>query len=80
MTIAVVEQYLSAIFRPLMAVHSSPALYAQALDLNNRYRLSWYDSLIVASAIAGDCSTLYTAEDLQQGERPENLRIVHPFL
>ena len=79
MTIADAEQYLSAIFRPLMAVHSSPALYAQALHLNNRYRLSWYDSLIVASAIAGDCSTLYT-EDLQQGERPENLRIVHPFL
>ena len=79
MTIADAEQYLSAIFRPLMAVHSSPALYAQALHLNNRYRLSWYDSLIVASAIEGDCSTLYT-EDLQHGQRLENLQIVNLFL
>jgi predicted nucleic acid-binding protein len=78
MAVAEAEQYLSAIFRPLMAVHSSPALLAQALQLSNRYRLPWYDSLIVAGAIEGECTILYS-EDFQHGQRFENLRIVNPF-
>ncbi len=40
MTLAEAEQYLATVFRPLVAVHSSHALYAAALDLRNRYRLS----------------------------------------
>src|ERR1700682_4475258 len=67
MAVADAEQYLSAIFRPLMAVHSSPALLAQALQLSNRYRLPWYDSLIVAGAIEGECTILYS-EDFQHGQ------------
>lgn len=34
-----------------MAIHSSPALYAVALRLSDRYGLSWYDSLVVAAAL-----------------------------
>jgi predicted nucleic acid-binding protein len=78
MAVAEAEQYLSAIFRPLMTVHSSPALLAQALQLSNRFRLSWYDSLIVAGAIEGECTLLYS-EDFQHGQRFESLRIVNPF-
>jgi predicted nucleic acid-binding protein len=79
MAVTEAEQYLAAIFRPLMAVQSSPALYSQALQFSNRYRLSWYDSLIVASAAEGDCAVLYS-EDFQHGQRFGNLRIVDPFL
>jgi predicted nucleic acid-binding protein len=78
MSVAEAEQYLSATFRPLMAVHSSHALYAQALQFSNRYRLSWYDSLIVSSAIEGECTVLYS-EDFQHGQRFGELRIENPF-
>src|SRR5215468_6098249 len=44
------EQYLSTTFRPLLSVHSSPTLYGEALRISARFRLAWYDSLIVASA------------------------------
>src|SRR5215471_1839712 len=51
MTAAEADQYLTATFRPLLAVHSSPALFSEALRLGSKFRLAWYDSLIVAAAI-----------------------------
>jgi predicted nucleic acid-binding protein len=73
------EQYLGAVFRPLLAVNSSQALYGEALRLTRRYRLSWYDSLIVAAALEAECSVLYS-EDIQHGQKIENLRVQNPFL
>ncbi|MDR3676598.1 MAG: PIN domain-containing protein [Acidobacteriota bacterium] len=79
MAISDAEQYLSTVFRPLLAVHSSPALYGEALRLSAQFRFSWYDSLIVAAAIEGQCRILYS-EDLQSGQRIGNLEIKNPFL
>ena len=73
------EQYYSTIFRPLLAIHSSQALYLEGLHLQSRYRLSWYDSLIVAAAIQAQCQVLMT-EDLQHGQLFGDLRIENPFL
>jgi len=79
MTVAEAEQYLATIFRPLMAVHSSQALYLEALRLCERYSLSWYDALIVAAAIESQ-SSLLLSEDLQHGQRFDALRVQNPFL
>jgi predicted nucleic acid-binding protein len=73
------EQYLATTFRPLLVVHSSHGLYGQALQWNARNRLAWYDSLILASAIEGQCDILYS-EDFQHQQRFGDLRIVNPFL
>jgi predicted nucleic acid-binding protein len=78
MNVAEAEQYLITVFRPLLAVHSSPALYVEAMRIAGKYRLSWYDSLIVAAALQSQCSVLYS-EDLQDGQEIENLRIDNPF-
>src|SRR6267142_6393686 len=72
------EQYLSTTFRPLLAVHSSPALYGEALRIGARFQLPWYDSLIVASAIEGQCEVLYS-EDLQDGQQIGSVTISNPF-
>jgi predicted nucleic acid-binding protein len=76
---AEVDQYLSTTFRPLLAVHSSHGLYGPALQLATTHRLSWYDSLIVSSAMEGRCRILYS-EDFQHGQRFSDLRIENPFL
>ena len=73
------EQYLMTVFRPLLAIHSSPALYLSALEIADRHRLAWYDSIIVASALEGDCQILYS-EDFQQGRKIDGLQIDNPFL
>src|SRR6476469_4429127 len=66
MTAAEAEQYLATVFRPLLAVHSSQALYSEALRLTGKHHLSWYDALIVAAATQSGCTLLYS-EDLQSG-------------
>ena len=79
MTMPEAEQYLVTVFRPLMGVHSSQALYADTLRLVDRYSLSWYDALIVAAAIEGKC-TLLLSEDFQHGQRFDDLQVRNPFL
>jgi predicted nucleic acid-binding protein len=73
------EQYFTTLFRPLLGIHSSQSLYLEALHLQARYRLFWYDSLIVSAAIQAQCDVLMT-EDLQHGQRFGDLRIENPFL
>lgn len=79
MRLADAEQYLGMVFRPLLGVHSLQALYAEALQLQTRSGLSWYDALIVSAAIQAQCDFLYT-EDLQHGQRFGSLRVANPFL
>ena len=69
---------LNALF-PMTAVSSSPSLFIEALRIPEGNQLSWYDSLIVAAAIQGDCEFLYS-EDLPHGRRFGNLVIQNPFL
>jgi predicted nucleic acid-binding protein len=73
------EQYLGTVFRPLLAVHSSQALYVEAFQLCGHSGLSWYDSLIVSAALQARCDLLLT-EDLQHGQRFGSLRVMNPFL
>jgi predicted nucleic acid-binding protein len=73
------EQYLITVLRPLLAVHSSPAIYFEALRIAEKYRLSWYDALIAAAALQGQCETLFS-EDFQHGRKIDGLRIENPFV
>ena len=51
----------------------------KGIFLADRYKLQWFNSIIVAAAISADCSILYS-EDLQNGFKIENLEIINPFL
>jgi predicted nucleic acid-binding protein len=49
------------------------------LEIAERYRLSFYDATIVASALRAGCETLYS-EDLQDGQIiNKQVRIRNPF-
>ncbi|MFZ0417177.1 MAG: PIN domain-containing protein [Candidatus Sulfotelmatobacter sp.] len=78
MSVAEAEQYLVTVLRPLLAVHSSPAIYFEALRIAEKHRIPWYDSLIVAAALEGGCEKLYS-EDFQHERKIEDLRIENPF-
>lgn len=78
MSTAEAEQYLTTVLRPLLAVESSPALFVEALRVAGKYRLAWYDSIIVAGAIMAECETLYS-EDFPHGQHIESVRIENPF-
>ena len=50
-----------------------------ALDIKQRHGLSYWDSAIVAAALALGCSELYT-EDMHHGLAIDGLRLINPFL
>ncbi len=72
------REYLRGTLLPLCRIHPDPALFSKALDVREVTEFSFYDSLIVAAAIHGECSRLLS-EDLQDGRQIEGVTITNPF-
>ena len=72
------RSYLETVLAPLFRVPATIDLYHRALDVQVRYRYSFYDSLIVAAALLAGCKRLYS-EDLQHGQQIDGLAIHNPF-
>jgi predicted nucleic acid-binding protein len=73
------ERYLTVVLEPLCAVFAGVELYHQAIDISERWKYSFYDSLVIASALQAGCTVLYS-EDLQHGQKIGDLRILNPFV
>jgi predicted nucleic acid-binding protein len=73
------QRYLTIVLEPLCDVYSSPELFHRALEIMDRWRYSFYDSLIIASAVQAGCAILYS-EDMQHGQEIMNLIIKNPYL
>lgn len=63
----------------LAPVSITSELQISAWGIEDRYKLSWWDSLIIASAQFASCEILYT-EDLQHGQVFGEVRVVNPFV
>ena len=72
------QSLLKTVLVPLWKVNPSEDLYARAMEIQQRYRYSFYDSLIIAAALAAGCNRLMS-EDFQSGQKIETLTIVNPF-
>lgn len=72
------RQLFDHVLLPLWLVNPTQTLYRRCLNLQTRYRFSFYDSLIVAAAIDANCKTLYS-EDMQHGQKIEGVTITNPF-
>ena len=73
------RKLLDRTLAPLWKVNPTRTLYDRGLDLQTRYRFSFYDSLIIAAALEAGCKTLYT-EDLKHGQRIEGVTVTNPFV
>lgn len=62
-------------WRPLP---TDEALLSRAHEVEQRYRISWWDSLIVAAAQLQECGILLT-EDLQDGQVFGSVTVRSPF-
>jgi len=71
--------YLSAVLMPLWKIYPGKELYTSAITISGRFNYSFYDCLIIASALEGSAGILYS-EDLQHGQTIDSLRIVNPFI
>jgi len=70
--------YLERVLMPLCEVFPDGRLFSQALSISSEMRISFYDALIISSAMFGGCRILWT-EDLQHGRRVGDLEIRNPF-
>jgi predicted nucleic acid-binding protein len=52
--------------------------YKDACKMRDKYSISYWDSVIVASALNSQCETLYS-EDMQHGHKVAGLEIRNPF-
>jgi len=78
MTTEQAQQYLQTTLLYLCQYYPDENLYQRALDIQNRWRFSWYDSLIITAALELDCKILYS-EDLQHKQEIETLVVINPF-
>lgn len=79
MEIGQVRQVLQAIDNTCEIVLVSMRTVERALDLKERYGFSYYDSLIVASALESGCAYLFS-EDMSDGQVIEaDLKIINIF-
>ena len=79
MKIAEIRETLAAIRAASSVVPLNEETHDLGLQIAERYSLSIYDAMIVASALLTGCKMLFS-EDLQDGQRFENQLVVsNPF-
>jgi predicted nucleic acid-binding protein len=71
--------YLQKVLNPLCEVFPDLDLYQKAIDIQNNTGYSFYDSLVIAGALRGECNILYS-EDLKNGHQVDGLKVVNPFV
>ena len=63
----------------LSIVSFSLTTQIRAIKIKEEYKLQFYDSLIIATALENNCNILYS-EDMHHGQIIENsLKIINPF-
>jgi len=65
-----------AVWQPL---EISATLIESAWDIQDQYDYSWWDTLVISSALFLDCTYLLS-EDMQHDQHIGNLTIINPFL
>jgi predicted nucleic acid-binding protein len=76
-----IRDQASAQVRDLLAwrpVVTNALILEQAWRMQDRFKLSFWDAMIVASARVAECPWLLT-EDLQAGQNLDGVTVVHPF-
>jgi predicted nucleic acid-binding protein len=69
----IVEEYLT-----WTVIDNTGRMLLDAMELQRKAQLSFWDSLVVQAAIDAGCDRLYT-EDLNAGQRIGSVTIVNPF-
>jgi predicted nucleic acid-binding protein len=59
-------------------VHATPSLVVSAVDTSERYRIGFWDALIVEAAALAKCEVLLS-EDLSHGEKIRGVVVQNPF-
>lgn len=74
-----IQQTIKNIYSHYEVINIDEKIIIEASKIRITHRLSYWDSLIVASAISSQCTVLYS-EDMQHNQLIQNTTIINPFL
>jgi len=75
-----IEETFDFILKIVTVVDINLSIIRRAWQLGQKYHYSYFDSLVLSSALESKCEILYS-EDMQHGQLIENqLKIINPFL
>ena len=73
-----IKRFIISCYKKYEIINFEKNIFLSASDIRNNYNISYYDSLIVASALSSNATILYS-EDMQHNQKIENIIIVNPF-
>ncbi len=74
------KEIISSFYNDFRVIPFSEELILRASDLREKYSVSFWDSLVLSTAIEAECKYLYS-EDMQHNQIIEKtLKIVNPFV
>ena len=59
-------------------INFNKKIFEIGCDIRDNYKLSYFDSLIIATALYAKCNIVYS-EDMHNNQKIENLKIINPF-
>jgi predicted nucleic acid-binding protein len=65
-------------YQSWQVVVNTPQSVLRALEIEERYKISFWDALILQAAESADADVVYS-EDLAAGQRYGSVRVVNPF-
>jgi predicted nucleic acid-binding protein len=75
-----IKKFILGCYERYNVVNYSKDIFINASELRQKYNISYWDSLIISSALENGCTILYS-EDMQHNQIIENqLKIVNPFM
>jgi len=73
------KMYMNEVLFPLCSIFPTFDLLNKSLEIHDRFKFSYYDSMIIAAAIQSDANVLLS-EDLKSSQKIERVTILNPFI
>ena len=73
-----IKKFVTACYEKYEILNFSKEIFLMAGNIREEYNISYYDSLIISTAINSACDILYS-EDMQHNQQIETLTIINPF-
>jgi len=73
-----IDKFIHSCYKRYLIVALDEVVFIKACNIRENYSISYYDSLIVSSAVNASCSILYS-EDMHHNLKVDLLTIKNPF-
>jgi predicted nucleic acid-binding protein len=75
---SMVKRFIKSCYNRYEVINFTKETFLLACNIRDSYNISYYDSLIVSTALNAKCTVLYS-EDMQHGLKIDDLVILNPF-